>query len=57
MLIEKKKNKEFAPTSFRVEKEIVKEFRELCKKHNVSQVAVVRNAMKQVIQELKAIDS
>jgi hypothetical protein len=55
MLLEprKKRIRDLTPTSFRIESDIVKEFRILCKKHNISMVGVVRNAMKQVIKELK----
>ncbi len=55
MLLEprKKRIRDLTPTSFRIESDIVKEFRILCKKHNISMVGVVRNAMKQVIEELK----
>ncbi len=55
MLIEQKKKVELTALSFRIEKVIVDEFKILCKKYNVSQTTVIRNAMKKAIEEMNEL--
>ena len=57
MLIEQKTNKrKVKVTSFRIDEEIVNEFKELCKKHSIKQVTVIENAMKKAIEEIKRME-
>jgi len=39
--------------SYRLNEDVVAEFRKMCKIYNVKQVAVIENAMKMVIDELR----
>jgi hypothetical protein len=38
---------------YRIDEDIVNEFRMLCKKHNLKQVSIIENTMKEIIKELK----
>lgn len=39
--------------TFKLDNSIIIRFRELCKKHKITQVAVIENAMKKAIEELE----
>ena len=52
-----KSNKRILKTiSFRADKEIVNEFKIMCKKHNVKQITVIENAMIKAIEEMREME-
>jgi len=42
--------------TFRMDEKIINDFRELCKKYDYKQVAIIENAMKKAIEELKKME-
>jgi len=56
MLIEKKEKQKKKIASYRLDSEILEEFRELCKKRGLVQTHILENAMKQAIGEMKAME-
>ena len=51
-----KKKQELKSVSFKIDKDFYQEFRELCKKHNVSQTGIIKSAIKKAIKELKELE-
>ena len=45
--------KDLKVITFKLDKNVIKEFREMCKKHRVKQVSVIEKAMIKAIEELK----
>lgn len=58
MLVDSTSKKRVLTTiSFRADEQIVKEFKQLCKKHNVKQISIIENAMKKAIEEMKEMEN
>jgi len=58
MLVDKiTKRNELKVVSFRADKTIVDEFKELCKKYKVKQVSVFEKAMLKAIEEIKGLEN
>jgi len=47
------KKKDLKTITYKLNPNLISEFREICKKHNIKQVAIIENAMKSAIKELK----
>lgn len=57
MLIEPNNSTPKKAITFRVDEQLLKQFKELCKRHNVKQVSVIENALKKAVQELKDLEN
>jgi hypothetical protein len=55
MLITQKKKEKKKMASYRFDKSLLDEFRELCKQNNLVQVQILENAMKKAIEEMKEL--
>jgi hypothetical protein len=55
MLIEQKKKINYKTITFRLDKELINEFRKLCKEADLKQVTIIENAMKKAILEIKEL--
>ena len=56
MLIQQQKKATYKTITFRLEDELIEEFRKLCKKHDLKQVLIIENAMKKAILEIKEME-
>lgn len=56
MLIEQKKKHLKKTATFRVDNDLLNDFRTLCKKHDLKQVLIIENAMKKAILEIKEME-
>jgi len=57
MLLVKQDKTTYKTITFRLDEELIKEFRELCKAHDYKQVSIIENAMKKAIEELKGLEN
>lgn len=57
MLLVKQDKTTYKTITFRLNEELIKEFRALCKAHDYKQVAIIENAMKRAIEELKGLEN
>jgi hypothetical protein len=55
MLIDQPNKIKKTTVTYRVNPEILNEFRTLCKEHNYKQIVIIENAMKKAIEELKGL--
>lgn len=56
MLIEQEKKKLKRTATFRIDSDLLDEFRKLCKKHELKQISIIENAMKKAILEIKKME-
>jgi len=56
MLIKKTQKPTKKTVTFRVDSELLKEFKTLTKKHGYTQVLIIENAMQKAIQELREME-
>ncbi len=56
MLIEQKKKSLKRTATFRVDDDLLSEFKKLCKKHDLKQVSIIENAMQKAISEIKEME-
>lgn len=57
MLLTKQEKRAYKTITFRLDEELIKEFRELCKAHDYKQVLIIETAMKKAIEELKGLEN
>jgi len=57
MLLTEQDKTVYKTITFRLDEELIREFRELCKKHDKKQVLIIENAMKKAIEELKGLEN
>jgi predicted DNA-binding protein len=59
MLLHKEPKKEdrMQSISFRIEKELISEFKTLCKTNKIYQSTIIKNAMKLAIKEMKELEN
>jgi len=56
MLIEQEKKKLKRTATFRIDSDLLDEFRKLCKKHELKQISIIENVMKKAILEIKKME-
>ena len=56
MLIEQKSKSLKRAVTFRVDNDLLDEFKILCKKHELKQVSIIENAMRKAILEIKEME-
>lgn len=56
MLIEQKGKSLKRAVTFRVDNDLLDEFKILCKKHELKQVSIIENAMRKAILEIKEME-
>ena len=49
-------SKVFKNINYKIDENIVNEFRRLCKKHKIKQSHIIKNALKKAIEELEVLD-
>ena len=57
MLVAKQEKKTYKTITFRLNEELIKEFRERCKANDYKQVLIIETAMKKAIEELKGLEN
>ena len=57
MLLEKRNRPTKKTVSYRADRQLLDEFKELTKKHGYMQITIIENAMREAVRELKEMEN